>query len=198
MSDRGAALTAILNQLNPDEVSDSGVTSVLPHVYDELRSLADCLLQGERDDHTLQATALVHEAYMRMAGSDGREWKDRNHFFRLAAKIMRHILVDHARARAAEKRGGGAPARLLTDTALLTDGQYGEILEIDDALAQLFTLSPQKAQIVEMRFYGGCTIEETAEALGISTATVERDWRFARAWLKSKLSGNEQLDQQRH
>lgn len=191
MNDRGAALTAILNQLSPDEVNDSGVARVLPYVYDELRSLADGLLCGERNDHTLQATALVHEAYMRLAGSDGREWKDRNHFFRLAAKTMRHILVDHARSRAAAKRGGGASGQLLTDTALLTDGQFGEILEIDDALGQLFALAPQKAQIVEMRFYGGCTIDETAEALGISTATVERDWRFARAWLKAKLSGHE-------
>jgi RNA polymerase sigma factor (TIGR02999 family) len=191
MNDRADALTSILNQLSPADASDSGVAGVLPYVYDELRNLADGLLRGERTHHTLQATALVHEAYMRLAGSNGRQWTDRSHFFRLAAKTMRHILVDHARARAADKRGGGAAGQLLTDTSLLTDGNYGEILEIDEALGELFTLAPQKAQIVEMRFYGGCTIEETAEALGVSTATVERDWRFARAWLKSKLSENE-------
>jgi RNA polymerase sigma factor (TIGR02999 family) len=192
MTNRADALTAILNQLNPADATDSGVARVLPFVYDELRGLADELLRGERNNHTLQATALVHEAYMRLAGSDGRQWQDRYHFFRLAAKTMRHILVDHARARGAQKRGGGSSSRLLTDTSMLTDRQYGEILEIDDALGQLFALAPQKAQIVEMRFYGGCTIDETADALGISTATVERDWRFARAWLKAKLSGNEQ------
>lgn len=192
MNDRTDALTAILNHLDPADASDSGVAKVLPFVYDELRELADGLLRGERDDHTLQATALVHEAYLRLAGSDGRKWTDRNHFFRLAAKTMRHILVDHARARAAQKRGGGAAAQLLTDTAIFSNGHFAEILEIDDALGQLFSLSPQKAQIVEMRFYGGCTIDETAEALGISSATVERNWRFARAWLKTRLSGNEQ------
>lgn len=192
MNERADALTAILNQLNPADAADSGVAGALPYVYNELRNLADELLRGERANHTLQATALVHEAYMRLAGSDGREWNDRNHFFRLAAKTMRHILVDHARARRAQKRGAGASGQLLTDTSLLTEGQFGEILEIDDALSQLFALAPQKAQVVEMRFYGGCTIDETAEALGISTATVERDWRFARAWLKAKLSGNEQ------
>ncbi len=191
MIDRAEALTAILNQLDPTDANDSGVARALPHVYDELRQLAEGLLRGERQNHTLQATALVHEAYMRLAGSNGQKWTDRDHFFRLAAKTMRHILVDHARARAADKRGGGAAGRLLTDTLVLTDENYGEILEIDEALSALFTLAPQKAHIVELRFYGGCTIEETADALGISTATVEREWRFARAWLKSKLSTNE-------
>jgi RNA polymerase sigma factor (TIGR02999 family) len=190
MSERADALTAILNQIGADGGGDSAVARVLPYVYDELRSLADGYLRGERPDHTLQATALVHEAYMRMAGAGGREWTDRKHFFRLAAKTMRHILVDHGRARAAEKRGGRAAAEALTETALALDTRHAEILEIDDALEQLFTLSPEKARVVELRFYGGCTIEETAEALGISTATVERDWRFARAWLKAKLSGD--------
>ena len=191
MSERAEALTTILNRLSPAETSDSNVARALPHVYDELRSLADGLLRGERRDHTLQATALVHEAYMRLAGPGNRDWQDRNHFFRVAAKTMRYILVDHARARAAEKRGGGGAGRLLTDTALLSNDADGEILEIDDALEQLFALAPLKAQVVELRFYGGCTIDETAEALGISTASVERHWRFARAWLKTKLAGNE-------
>lgn len=192
MIERAEALTAILNQLGTDDASDSSVARVLPFVYDELRSLADGYLRRERPDHTLQATALVHEAYMRLAGSAGREWTDRKHFFRLAAKTMRHILVDHGRTRAADKRGGGAAARALSETALLIEGDRAEILEIDDALKELFALSPEKAQVVELRFYGGCSIEETAEAMGISTATVERHWRFSRAWLKAKLSRDDQ------
>jgi len=191
MDDREIALTAILNQFAPAEANESALTRVLPFVYDELRGLADGLLRGERSDHTLGATALVHEAYVRLAGSADRAWADRKHFFRLAAKTMRHILVDHGRSRRAEKRGGGAVSFPLTETADVSDSQCGEILEIDDALCQLSALSPQKAQVVELRFYGGCTIEEAAEVMGISTATVERDWRFARAWLKAKLCGNE-------
>lgn len=191
MMGREEALTAILNKLNAQDAANAGVTGVLPRVYDELRSMAEGLLRGERRDHTLQPTALVHEAYMRLAGSQGREWKDRTHFFRLAAKTMRHILVDHARGKSAVKRGQGARRVPLDDATSLHDGSFEEILEIDDALDQLFALSPQKAQVVELRYYGGCTLEETADALGISTASVERDWRFARAWLKAKLGENE-------
>lgn len=191
MIDRSESLTAILNQLGPAGADDAVVARVLPQVYDELRSLADAYLQGERPDHTLQATALVHEAYLRLAGSSGNHWADRKHFFRLAAKTMRHILVDHGRAKAAEKRGSGAARQAMDDAAIPLTQTQQEILEIDDALKQLFTLSPERAQVVELRFYGGCTIEETAEALGISTATVERHWRFARAWLKAKLASDD-------
>ena len=192
MSDRSDVLTSILNQLDSDEVDDSAAARMLPHVYEELRGLAGGYLRGERPDHTLQATALVHEAYVRLAGSAGREWNDRTHFFRLAAKTMRHILVDHARRRAAGKRGGVAAALILTETALLLDDHHAEIIDIDDALRRLFALDPDKARVVELRFYGGCTIEETAETLNISTATVERHWRFARAWLKTQLLGDEE------
>ncbi len=161
MSDQPDALTTILNQVDSDEVDDSAVARVLPHVYEELRGLASGYLHAERTDHTLQATALVHEAHVRLAGSAG-------------------------------KRGGGAAAGILTETALLLDDHHAEISDIDDALCRLSALSPEKARVVELRFYGGCTIEETAEALGISTATVERNWRFARAWLKTQLLGDEQ------
>lgn len=192
MSDRSEAVTTILSQFDYDEIDDAAISSVLPHVYEELRGLAGGYLCGERSDHTLQATALVHEAYVRLAGSAEGKWNDRKHFFRLAAKTMRHILVDHARQRCTGKRGGGAGALILTETALLLDDNHAEISDIDDALCRLSALSPEKAKVVELRFYGGCTIEETAEALGISTATVERHWRFARAWLKTQLLGNEQ------
>lgn len=188
MPDRAESLTVILNELGAGAEDDSGVARALPFVYDELKGLADAFLRGERRDHTLQATALVHEAYIRLADSPTGKWQDRQHFFRLAAKTMRHILVDHARARAADKRGGGAAAAMLSETALLTDEKNAQLIEIDDALKMLFALSSERAQVVELRFYGGCTIDETAEALGISTATVERHWRFARAWLQTQLS----------
>lgn len=192
MGDHPDAVTVILSELTADEQDDSSVSRLLPHVYEELRALAGRCLAAERSDHTLQATALVHEAYVRLAGSNGRAWTDRAHFFRLAAKTMRHILVDHARRRTADKRGAGAQALALTETALLLDKDHAELLEIDDALRSLAALSAEKARVVELRYYGGCTIDETAEALGISTATVERHWRFARAWLKAQLTGDEQ------
>ncbi len=184
------AVAAIRSTLDEAEADDSSVTRLLPQVYEDLRRLAERLLTGERPDHTLQATALVHEAYFRLAGPAGRNWNDRAHFFRLAAKTMRHILIDHARGRAAGKRGGGERALTLNETDLLLDERPAEILEIDDALQRLSALNAEKARVVELRYYGGCTIEETAEALGISTATVERHWRFARAWLRTQLLGD--------
>lgn len=191
MGERSDALTAILNRLTTEDGDDSGVARALPFVYDELRGLAEAFLRGERPDHTLQATALVHEVYMRIAGSGDRQWEDRRHFFRLAARTMRHILIDHARARLADRRGGGSGLQPLTDSGIPVHDRLQEILEVDEALEQLHALSPEMAQVVELRFYGGCTIDEASESLGISTATVERHWRFARAWLKAKLSGNE-------
>lgn len=183
-------IDAMLRELDNGEADAAAISRLLPHVYDELRQLAAGCLNSRRDDHTLRATALVHEAYLRLAGSDGPAWKDRAHFFRAAAKTMRHILIDYFRRQAAEKRGGGERAVRLTETAFLLDDSEAEILEVDDALQRLSSLSPEKARVVELRIFGGCTIEETAEALGISTATVERDWRFARAWLKSQLDAD--------
>ncbi len=185
------AVDAILIDLAASGADASAATRLLPGVYAELRRLAVTYLDGEQRDHTLQATALVHEAYLRLSGSDGPMWKDRAHFFRAAAKTMRHILIDHHRRRSAGKRGGGKPAIHLTETAMLLADRESEILEIDDALQRLAALSPEKARVVELRVFAGCTIEETAEALGISTATVERDWRFARAWLKAQLGDDE-------
>lgn len=184
-------VATILHELSADGASDAGAARLLPHVYEELRRLAVGCLAGDRANHTLQATALVHEAYLKLAGSAGDGWNDRAHFLRAAAKIMRHILIDHARRRAAEKRGGGEPALRLTETALLLADRDAEIVEVHDALQRLFALSAEKARVVELRIFAGCTIDETAEALGISTATAERHWRFARAWLKAQLSGDE-------
>lgn len=188
MGDSADAVSAIAHELGSSGADSSATPAMLTDVYEELRHLAAACLASDRRDHTLQATALVHEAYVRLAASDASGWKDRAHFFRAAAKTMRHILIDHFRRRAAEKRGGGGPAFRLTETEMLLDRRDVEILDINDALERLSALSPEKARVVELRVFAGCTIDETAEALGISTVTVERHWRFARAWLKSQLS----------
>jgi len=186
------AVDAILRELSDGGADESAAARLLPHVYTELRRLAAGALSSDRSDHTLQATALVHEVYLRLAGSAGGGWNDRAHFFRTAAKTMRHILIDHYRRRRAEKRGGGERASCLSETALLLDDRDAEILAVDEALQRLSALSPEKARVVELRVFGGCTIAETAEALGVSTVTVERHWRFAHAWLKSQLCGDDE------
>lgn len=190
MQQQSDAVDTILRDLSGEGGDPGGAARVLPHVYDELRRIAARCLAGGGRDHTLQATALVHEAYLRLAGGAGAGWTDRAHFFRAAAKTMRHILIDHARRQASSKRGGGERALRLSESALLLDDDEMEILEVDDALRRLSALSAEKARVVELRFFGGCTIEETAEALAISTATAERHWRFARAWLRTQLGAD--------
>lgn len=157
-------------------------------VYPELRAIAQRQLGNERIGHTLQATALVNEAYLRLSGLDRIEWRDRVHFVHMAARVMREVLVDHARRRAARKRDGGERVSL---TALeLADGAGSvDITALDGALEALQRLDPDKARLVELRYFGGLTIEETAEALGSSPASVKRHWQVARAWLFEALSG---------
>jgi RNA polymerase sigma factor (TIGR02999 family) len=163
--------------------------ALMPLVYDELRRLAHHYLRQERSDHTLQSTALVHEAYLRLAGQHPPEWQNRAHFFGIAARIMRQILVEHARSRAAAKRGGSA-CRLTLDAAVALPSQPAvDVVELDRALTDLAELDPQQSRIVELRFFGGLTIEDTSEVLGISPATVKRDWVTARAWLFREISG---------
>lgn len=179
-------ITQILNELT--ETGDAtAIGRLLPEVYRELRALSESYLRGERPNHTLQATALVHEAYLRLAGGD-RQWNDRAHFFRAAARTMRHILLKHAEKHNAQKRGGGSRGVPLSETQVACDGFDLEVLALDEAMQRLAGLDPEKAGVVELRFYAGCTIDETAETLGISTATVERHWRFARAWLRGELA----------
>jgi len=160
---------------------------LLPLVYTELRALSDGYLRHERPDHTLQATALVHEAYVRLAGAHGARWENRAHFFRVAAKVMRRILINHALARRAAKRAHAQADVVLDEIAVLLPESNVDILDLHDALEELAERDRQKARVVELRFFAGCTIDETAESLNISTATVEREWRFARAWLRSRL-----------
>lgn len=162
----------------------------MPLVYDELRRLAASYVRRERAGQTLQATALVHEAYLRLAGARERPWTGRTHFLAIAAISMRQILVDRARRRAAGKRGG-ARERITLDESLLSDTPDGagvDLVALDDALQRLAALDPQQARIVELRYFGGLTVEETAEVVGVSAATVKRQWTVARAYLKRALA----------
>jgi RNA polymerase sigma factor (TIGR02999 family) len=163
---------------------------VVGAVYPQLRAIADRQLAGERRSHTLQPTALVNEAWLRLAGLDRLDWQDRVHFVRVAARIMREVLIDHARRRQAVKRDGG---ERITLTGLdATDGGAGDgvdLLALDAALAKLEQLDPDKGRIVELRYFGGLSIEETAHAVGSSPATVKRHWQAARTWLFDALSG---------
>lgn len=178
---------------------ESGVVNqLLPLVYDELHALAKRHLMSERRDHSLQATALVHEAYLKLVDQTRVEWQSHSHFVAIAATAMRRILVDHARARARQKRGGiqdQAPGRVALDDALLIAFERDAgLLDLDVALEKLAQLSQERARIVEMRFFGGLTTEEIATVLNTSVSTVNREWRYSRAWLYRELgtgSGNE-------
>jgi len=164
--------------------------ALVPLVYDELRSVARHYLQRERRDHTLQTTALVHEAYIRLVGQHLPQWQNRAHFFAVAAHLMRQILVDHARSRSAAKRGS-TPYKITLDRALLALQQTDvDVVMLDDALKELAELDARQSRIVELRFFAGLTIEDTSEVLGISAATVSREWTTARAWLHREMSGS--------
>ncbi|HEY8561719.1 MAG TPA: sigma-70 family RNA polymerase sigma factor [Pyrinomonadaceae bacterium] len=160
---------------------------LLPLIYDELRRVAANQLQRERADHTLQATALVHEAYLRLLEQREVDWQNRAHFFSIAAEMMRRILVNYAVQRGAQKRGDGAARIALEDAASFSDEKDFDLVSLDDALRRLAAYDETQARIVELRFFGGLTIEETAEVLDISDSTVKREWRMAKAWLKAKL-----------
>ena len=163
--------------------------ALMPMVYGELRRLAHHYLRRERSDHTLQSTALVHEAYLRLAGPNTPQWQNRAHFFGIAARMMRQILVEYARAHHAAKRGGSSPYKLTLDAAMnLADQSDVDLVALDGALNRLSELDPQQCRIIELRFFAGLTIEDTSEVLGISPATVKRDWTSARAWLHREIT----------
>ena len=161
---------------------------VLPLVYGELRRIAESHFRRERPGHTLQATALVHEAWLRLGNEPGLSWPSRSHFYSLVASVIRRILVDHARDHNRLKRGGGMVNVSLEEAAEIGTGRATELVEVDDALARLARLDPRKARVVELRFFAGLSVEETAEVLEISVETVGREWRRARAWLFDALS----------
>jgi RNA polymerase sigma factor (TIGR02999 family) len=166
----------------------SALDELVPVIYKELRRLAGNYLRRERHDHTLQPTALVNEVFLRLVGDHDIKWQSRAHFFGVAARLMRRILVDHARARQAAKRGGPHYSLSLSSADRVADQSAVNLLTLHLALEQLSALDPQQGQVVELRFFGGLTIEESAEVLSVSHATVERDWRAARAWLRCELS----------
>jgi len=161
--------------------------ALLSLVYRELRKIAEQYMRKERAEHTLQPTALVHEAYMRLIDISDIDWQSRAHFFAVSANVMRNILVDYARARVTEKRGGGAQRISLEEVSGLTDETEVDVLAVDEALKQLGEFDQRQSRIVELRFFGGLTIEETAHVLDISPATVKREWVLARTWLYREL-----------
>ena len=172
---------------DPPGAPSGGLDQLVPMVYHELRRIAHRQLWGERSDHTLDTGALVHEAYLKLSRLDRIEWRDRSHFLAAAAGAMRRILVDYAVARKTRKRGGARQRVPLEDVIVLTDDNAQELLALDDALQRLAAESERAARIVEWRFFGGMSIEETAEVLEISPATVKREWTLARAWLNREL-----------
>lgn len=185
MSQKPEEISVILKDWSGGNRASGDV--LLPLVYDELRKIAGRYLKKERSGHTLQPTALVHEAYMKLIDISEINWQDRAHFFAVSANVMRHILVDHARAKLADKRGGESERIALEDVVSLSNEPNLDFLAIDEALKELAEFDEQQSKIVELRFFGGLTIEETAHVVGISAATVKREWAMAKAWLHRKL-----------
>jgi RNA polymerase sigma factor (TIGR02999 family) len=189
MADVREDVTQVLEQIrNGDE---RAADKLLPLVYDEFRALARHYLAQERANHTLQPTALVHEAYMKLVDQSRVDWQGRSHFFAVAAQAMRRILVDHARSRQREKRGGGRARVVLDEAVALSPQKDEDVIALDEALEQLAKLDPRQAKVVELRFFGGLSVEEVAHTLGVSKRTVEGDWTFARAWLSRELRGTD-------
>jgi len=170
------------------EGDQSALNGLTPVVYEELRRLAHYYMERERPGHILQTTALVNEAYMRLVDYKRMQWQDRAHFFAVAAQVMRRILVDHARSHNV-KRGTGVPHVSFDEVPVLASDRTADLVALDDAMNALARLDPRKAQIIEMRFFGGLSVEETAEVLKVSPATVRRDWSIAKFWLYRELGG---------
>jgi RNA polymerase sigma-70 factor (ECF subfamily) len=181
----GLDVTALLCRWS--EGDETAPEQLMPLVYQELRDLARRYLQRERGDHTLQPTALVHEAYLRMVDQSRVQWQNRAQFFGIAAQLMRRILVDHARAHVAAKRGGQAEHISLEDAQISPEERAAELVQLDAALMELAEVDIRKSRIVELRFFGGLSIDETAEAMGVNSATVRRDWTVAKTWLHHRI-----------
>ncbi|MDQ6860766.1 MAG: ECF-type sigma factor [Verrucomicrobiota bacterium] len=180
----------LVEKLIPAGIGTAELNAALPMIYDELRELASSYLRRERPDHTLQPTALVHESYLRLLDQHAVDWNNRLHFLSIAARMMRRILSNYASARATTKRGSAEP-RLELDAAFeIYDKRAVDVAVVDEALRTLEQIDPRQGQIVELRFFAGLTIEETAEVMGLSVATVKRDWAIARRWLKREMSGS--------
>ena len=187
MDDSRSEVTRLLHQWT-DGRRDA-LDRLLPQIYDELRRLASSYLRRERPDHTLQATALVHEAFLKLIDQRAVRWQNRAHFVGIAAQAMRRILVDHARAHSAEKRGAGDRRMSLNEALVVTEAPDVDVLALDEVLTRLAAIDPQQSRVVELRYFGGLTMEETAEVMRISPATVGREWTLAKAWLYAELQG---------
>lgn len=186
MDDRAdAEVTHLLQRIRAGE--EGAAEALFPLVYEQLRELARRSFRRERAHHTLQPTALVHEAWLRVAAQTSGDWQDRAHFFGIAARVMRQVLVDHARRRGALKRAGRREPVTMERIPDDDGAAPLDVVALDEALARLAALAPRKAGVVELRLFAGMTVEEVAEALGVSVRTVEGDWAFARAWLRSEL-----------
>lgn len=166
----------------------TALDKLMPLIYEELRRLAHRYMNRERAGHTMQTTALVNEAYVRLVNRKNVHWQDRAHFFAIAAELMRTILVDHARSHASTKRGGGARKLALDEALVVSQERAADVVALDDALRALALIDPKQSRIVELRFFGGLTIEETAEVLDLSAATIKREWSTAKAWLYHELA----------
>ncbi|HZI19406.1 MAG TPA: sigma-70 family RNA polymerase sigma factor [Pyrinomonadaceae bacterium] len=188
-----------MGQTSPDEITDllvawgdgdrAALERLVPLVHAELRRLARGYMRGERHGHTLQTTALVNEAYLKLVEQGRVRWQNRAHFLAIAARQMRHVLVDYARRRKYQKRGGGALQVTLGEAEGMADSRSPDLVALDEALAALAEVDPRRARVVELKFFGGLTTEEAAEALGVSDTTIERDWTVARAWLHKTMKG---------
>jgi RNA polymerase sigma factor (TIGR02999 family) len=189
LEDRTHQITAWLTDWsNGDEIA---FEQLMPLVYDELRRMARGYMRRQPSEHTFQTTEIIHEAYLKLANQEKQSWQNRAHFFGVAAKAMRHILVDYARAKHRGKRGGLAERITLHENVTTAANRSEEIVALDDALNQLAGLDQRKAQVVEMKFFGGLTLEEIAEVLKVSTKTIKRDWQFARTWLFRELANTD-------
>ena len=174
--------------MNWSQGDEAALGQLVPLVYPELRRLAKRHMDREDSAHTLQTSALINEAYLKLVDQQNVKWQNRAHFFAVAAQVMRHILVDHARTRNYAKRGGGAPKLPLDEAAVLTEQRAAQLIALDDALRDLAVLDARKSQIIELRFFGGLSMEEAAEVMKISPSTVQREWRAAKAWLHHTMS----------
>ena len=183
-NDRPGQVTGLLEAWRAG--NEEALEALLPLVYSELRAIAATQLRGERPDHTLQPTALVNEAFLRLVDQHRVEWQSRSHFFAVASKAMRRILVDHARRRQAQKRGAD-PKQVPLDDVQVAVTPDVDLLDLDECLTRLEALDARQARVVELRFFAGCTMQEIAEALDVSTATAKRQWRLARVWLRAEL-----------
>lgn len=183
-----ADVTALLSELAKG--NQTAAEKLIPLVYDELKRLARAQMRRERPDHTLQTTALVHEAYLKLVRQEEVHWQGRSHFFGIAAQVMRRILIDHARGHLRKKRGGADIVLPLDEVVALSPEHSQELVRLDEALDRLATLDSRQSRIVELRFFGGMSVEETASYLGISAKTVKRDWALAKAWLHAEVRGH--------